>query len=131
MEISNALSLALPEVIVVVGAMVALMVGAYGGQRAHGLVSLLSILLLVAGSVAAAIGPLGQAFNGAFIQDSLAVYAKVAIYLSSAVAIVLAHGWMNRSNNRRFEYPILVLLAAAGMSMMASSGDLISLYVGI
>ena len=32
---------------------------------------------------------------------------------------------------RNFEYPILIILAALGMGMMASSGDLISLYVGV
>jgi NADH-quinone oxidoreductase subunit N len=31
----------------------------------------------------------------------------------------------------RFEFPVLVLLAALGMGMMASAGDLISLYVGV
>jgi NADH-quinone oxidoreductase subunit N len=30
-----------------------------------------------------------------------------------------------------FEFPVLILLAALGMGMMASSGDLISLYVGV
>lgn len=131
MDLSFALSIALPEVIIVVGAMAALMIGAYSGPRAHNLVGWLSVLLLLAGAATAAVGPLGQAFNGAFIQDSLAVFAKVAIYAASAVAVVLGQGWMARTNNRRFEYPILILLAAAGMSMMASAGDLISLYVGI
>ena len=32
---------------------------------------------------------------------------------------------------KNFEFPILILLAALGMGMMASSGDLISLYVGV
>ena len=131
MDISNALSIATPELIVVIGAMVMLLVGAYGGDKARPAVSLLSGLILIAATVASATGPLGEAFLGAFVNDQLAVFAKVVIYLSSAVAVLLGHGWMKRTNNSRFEYPILILLAAAGMSMMASAGDLISLYVGI
>ena len=131
MDFINQLHIATPEVIVVVGAMVMLLLGAYGGDKARPAVSLLSGLILVGAAAASAVGPLGEAFLGAFINDQLAVFAKVVIYLSSAVAILLGHGWMKRTNNSRFEYPILILLAAAGMSMMASAGDLISLYVGI
>src|SRR5207237_3723062 len=32
---------------------------------------------------------------------------------------------------RNFEFPVLILLATLGMGMMASAGDLISLYVGV
>ncbi len=131
MEFTQALSIATPELIVVIGAMVLLLTGAYGGDKARPAISLLSVLVLIAAAAVSATGPLGQAFNGAFVNDQLAVFAKVAIYLSSAVAVVLGHGWMVRNNQARFEYPILILLAAAGMSMMASAGDLISLYVGI
>jgi NADH-quinone oxidoreductase subunit N len=45
--------------------------------------------------------------------------------------VVLGDGWMHRQRIARFEFPILIVLASAGMGMMASSGDLISLYVGI
>jgi NADH-quinone oxidoreductase subunit N len=131
MEFTQALCIALPELIVVIGAMVLLLAGAYGGDRARPAISLLGVLVLIGAAAVSATGPIGQAFNGAFVNDQLAVFAKVVIYLSSAVAIVLGHGWMVRNNQARFEYPILILLAAAGMSMMASAGDLISLYVGI
>src|SRR6185312_5235523 len=54
-----------------------------------------------------------------------------AIYLMSAVALLLGGGWLSRLKARQFEYAILVLLAALGMGVMVSSGDLISLYVGV
>src|SRR4029434_2983063 len=46
-------------------------------------------------------------------------------------AIPLGQPWFERRGVRNFEFPVLVLLAALGMGMMASSGDLISLYVGV
>lgn len=130
-DLSSALQLAAPEVTLAVGGLVLLMLGAFTGEKSTRLISGLSILLLATASVLAAVGPLGTAFNGAYVADPLAVYGKVAIFLSAAVAIVLGDGWIHRNGIAKFEYPVLIVLASVGMSMMASSGDLISLYIGI
>ena len=130
-DLSSALQLAAPELTLAVGGLVLLMLGAFTGEKSTRLVSGLSILLLATASVLAAVGPLGTAFNGAYVADPLAVYGKVAIFLSAAVAIVLGDGWIHRNGIAKFEYPVLIVLASVGMSMMASSGDLISLYIGI
>jgi NADH-quinone oxidoreductase subunit N len=108
-----------------------LLLGAFLGDKSARIVSILSVALLVAGAAVAATAPLGVAFNGAFVSDPLAVYGKVAIYLLSAVAVILGGGWIQRNRIAKFEYPILIVLAAVGMGMMASSGDLISMYIGI
>jgi len=126
-----ALRLSAPEITLAVGGLVLLMLGAFMGDKSARLVSILSVGLLVAATAVTVTGPLGQAFNGAYVADPLAIYGKAVIFLSSAVAIVLGGGWMQRARIARFEYPILIVLASAGMGMMASSGDLISLYVGI
>ena len=130
-DLIPALHLSAPELTLAIGGLVLLMLGAFAGEKSTRLVSMLSVALLVAASAVAATGPLGAAFNGAYVADPLAVYGKIVIYLSSAVAIILGTGWMERARIARFEYPVLIVLAAVGMSMMASSGDLISLYVGI
>lgn len=130
-DLNFALQLAASEVTLAVGALVLLMVGAFAGEKSARLVSILSVLLLIAATGLAATGPLGTAFNGAFVADPLAVYAKVLIYLSAAVCVILGDGWMARTRIAKFEYPVLIVLAAVGMAMMASSGDLISLYVGV
>lgn len=130
-DLSSALHLAASEATLAVGALVLLMVGAFAGDKSTRLVSLLSVLLLIAGAVIAITGPWGQAFNGAYVADPLAIYGKSVIYLSAAVAIILGDGWMRRTRIAKTEYPILIVLAAVGMGMMASSGDLISMYVGI
>ena len=50
----------------------------------------------------------------------------------SGVAILLGERWLTAIEiQSKFEYPVLVLLAALGMGMMVSAGDLISLYIGI
>ncbi|SFS73129.1 NADH-quinone oxidoreductase subunit NuoN [Brevundimonas viscosa] len=130
-DLIQALQLSAPEATLAVGGLVLLMVGAFAGEKSARLVSTLSVLLLVAATALVVTGPLGRAFNGAYVADPLAVFGKAVIFLSSAVAIVLGDGWMKRQRIARFEYPILIVLASAGMGMMASSGDLISLYIGI
>jgi NADH-quinone oxidoreductase subunit N len=130
-DLSSALHLAAPELTLAIGALVLLVLGAFIGEKSARLISILSVALLIAASAIAATGPLGAAFHGAYVADPLAVYAKVLIYLCSAVAVILGGGWMQRAKIAKFEYPILIVLASVGMSMMASSGDLISLYVGI
>ena len=130
-DLIQALQLSAPEATLAVGGLVLLMVGAFAGEKSARLVSALSVLLLVAATALVVTGPLGRAFNGAYVADPLAVFGKAVIFLSSAVAIVLGDGWMKRQRIARFEYPILIVLASAGMGMMASSGDLISLYIGI
>jgi len=130
-DLYSAMHLAAPELTLAIGALVLLVLGAFIGEKSARLISILSVVLLVAGAVIAVTAPLGVAFNGAFVADPLAVYGKVVIYLASAVAIILGGGWMERTRIARFEFPVLIVLASVGMSMMASSGDLISLYVGI
>ena len=131
MTFSGALSIALPELILTVGILVLLVVGAFVGDKGTRPVALGAGLVLVASAAAACFGPQGAAFNNGFVEDQAAVFAKVVIYLVSAVGLIIAEPWLKRINGSRFEYPILVLLAALGMGMMVSAGNLISLYIGV
>ncbi len=131
MSLIDQLHVALPEVILAVSVLILIVVGAFGGQKSSLLVSGLSVVALISASITAAFAPFGDIFQGGFLNDQAATYAKVAIYAMSAVAVVLGHGWLARLNARQFEYPLLILLAALGMGMMASAGDLISLYMGV
>ena len=130
MTFSQDLALAAPELILAVGALGLLVIGAFS-PRATTALMIASIGALVIAAWAAAVGPAGRGFSGGMVADSASAFAKVAIYLASAVAILLGQKWFERKAIRNFEFPILVLLAALGMGMMASSGDLISLYMSV
>ena len=131
MTLPYVLQISSPELTVGVGALVLLVFGAFAGPKGTTLVSILSGLVLIAAAAVAAISPLGAAFHGGFVEDQASVFAKVAIYLMSAVAILLGDRWLHRLKSGRFEFPILILLAALGMGMMVSAGDLISLYISV
>ncbi|MEO7027184.1 MAG: NADH-quinone oxidoreductase subunit NuoN [Caulobacteraceae bacterium] len=130
MTLPNPLLLALPELIVVGAALLLLVGGAFRGRPSPAFAGA-AVVALLAAALAAALVPLGRAFSGALILDAGAVFAKAVIYLASAVAVALGDRWLARRGTATFEDPVLVLLAALGMGMMVSAGDLISLYVSI
>jgi NADH-quinone oxidoreductase subunit N len=125
------LLIAQPEVFLAAATLALLLLGALGAPKSAGLVSWLAGLALVVAAYLAATGPQGTIFGGGFVADKVSAFAKVAIYLIGAVGVFLGLGWLDRLKARQFEYPILILLAAIGMGMMVSAGDLISLYVGV
>ncbi len=130
MNLPGALHIALPEAFLATSALVLLVFGAYRSKNVAG-VSLGAGFALVVAAALAAVGPVGTAFSGGYIADGAATYAKVFIYGFSAVSVLLGDRWLTRLNNSQFEFPILIVIAALGMGMMASAGDLISLYIGI
>jgi NADH-quinone oxidoreductase subunit N len=72
-----------------------------------------------------------QLFEGAFVVDGFARFMKVLTLVSSAAALILSFDYMRQARALKFEYPVLVLLATAGMLMMISANDLIALYIGL
>ncbi|WP_170436911.1 NADH-quinone oxidoreductase subunit NuoN [Ruegeria arenilitoris] len=128
------LTVILPEIILAIYAMAALIGAVYTSKDAlapvlvwttAGLMAALSFWIASNGSGT------NVAFNGMFIDDGFARFAKVAILLSAAAVLVMSQEYMARRNLLRFEYPLLVALAAVGMMMMVSAGDLMSLYMGL
>ncbi|MDO8294949.1 MAG: NADH-quinone oxidoreductase subunit NuoN [Caulobacter sp.] len=124
------LNLVRPELILAVGALLLLLVGAFRGKGGP-VFDLAAMLVLAVAGAAAVTGDQGRAFAGGVVVDNLSTFAKVAIYAASALAIPLGGGWLRARGDDKFEFAILVLLAALGMGMMVSAGDLISLYIGI
>ena len=123
----------LPELVLAVGAMALLMMGAYQGQRTTSLVNTLSIgLLVIVGIIVLAL-PSGKltTFGGSFIVDDFARFLKILSLIGSAVTLILSIEFLADSSRRIFEYAILVLLSTLGMMVLISAGDLIMLYLGL
>ena len=124
----------LPEILMAIGAMALLMFGAYGGEdRQKHTITLASaaLMVIVAAMVGTSDAGEASAFNGAFVTDAYARYAKVLILLSAAAMLVIGQDYLDRRGILKFEYPVLIVLAVLGMMMMVSSGGLISLYMGL
>jgi NADH-quinone oxidoreductase subunit N len=125
---------ALPELFLLVAGLILLVLGAaLRRDEALPLISgLSSLALLVAAIVVLASDKQTQlAFGGHFVADAFSAFLKVLILLGAAVAIPLAQGYLADSRLGRFEYPLLVLFATLGMSMMVSANSLIALYMAL
>ncbi len=128
------LSIALPEILLSLWAMVALMAGAYFGKDrlAQALTwATVAVFVLLAVLVGVLEPETRVAFGGLFVDDAFARFAKVAMLLASAAVLVMGMDYLERLNLMRFEYPILVALATVGMMVMVSAQDLITLYMGL
>ncbi len=124
----------LPEVILAVCAMAALMFGVYTGKdKTASLLVWITCGLFVLMAVWIGAGGDGarSAFGGMFIDDPFARFAKVTILLSAAAVLAMSRDYMQRRDLLRFEYPVLVALATVGMMLMVSAGDLMTLYMGL
>ncbi|MBN8996938.1 MAG: NADH-quinone oxidoreductase subunit NuoN [Rhizobiales bacterium] len=123
---------ALPEIILAIGILVLLLVGAVAGQRATALVTGLAVVTIVISGVVLVLSPAsGVAFSGSFILDGFARLMKLLALIGSAVAIIVSVGFLRAQKIDSFEYPVLILIATLGMLLMISANDLIAAYIGI
>ena len=128
------LTLILPEIILSLYAMGMLLVAVYTTKDAlaSALVWLTAGLMVVLGAWIAVHGSgTNVAFNGMLIEDGFSRFAKVTILFSAAAVLVMSENYMKQRDLLRFEYPLLVALAAVGMMVMVSAGDLMTLYMGL
>ena len=128
------LNVVMPEVVLAVYAMIALMAAVYTTKdKAAPVVLWATSALFMIMAIWIGFGGAGTnaAFGGAFIDDAFSRFAKVVILLSAAAILLLSQDYMTRNGLFRFEYPILVALAVVGMMMMVSAGDLMALYMGL
>src|SRR6266852_3413304 len=124
---------ALPEIVLAVGAMVLLMLGAFRGERSAGAIHGLAIALLVAAGFIIVWLPAGKlvTFGGSFVVDDFARFLKLLALTGSAFAILMSFDYLGREKQQKFEYSILILLSTTGMLMLISAADLIALYLGL
>ncbi len=123
----------IPEIVLVVGALLLLMIGVFRGDRSADAIGWLSILLLGA----AALIVLGQTggphvlFGGALVIDAFARFMKVLTLLGSAIVIFMSFDYLRAARLLKPEYPVLIVLATVGMLLMISANDLMALYLAV
>lgn len=138
MDFAASLALIVPEIVLSLSGLVLLLVAAWAGDKASSAISIFACVVLgacfflVAPAVCTgAAGPDTVAFGGQFRADAFAGLAKLMIYAATGAALVVAPAFFGRIGAMRAEYPVLLLFAALGMSIMVSASDLITLYVGL
>ena len=126
------LSAVVPELILALGAMALLMVGAFARRNAATIANAASLGVLLLALIAVILGDgESRVMGGSFVVDDFARFMKAASLIGSGVAIVMAQRFAQAEDFERFEFPILILLGTLGMMVMISANDLISLYLGL
>lgn len=134
MTLVQTLSHVSTELFLVISAMVLLIAGVFMGDKYARQITLASVAVLLIAILFAALGPKGQGvslFDQAFQIDGLAAFSKIVIFAAAAITILMSERFLQGDQLGRFEYPVLILLAVFGMSLMVSSTDLIALYMGV
>lgn len=143
------LNFLLPEIVISLSAMLVLMFGVFKKNcqskcsANNGLMQKVFLLSLVAVVVAlyfnikivtkSALPASNIFFNGMFVFDEFAGFAKILLAVTTAFIIIITKNSISYAgdNKKVFEYPVLVLLSLAGMFVIVSASDFISMYVGI
>lgn len=126
------LPLIFPELLLALGALVLLLVGVYSGERSYFTVTGLAIALILATGLVIIISPKVGIFGGnALILDGFSRYMKILMLVGALFALIMSVGFAKVEKFAKFEFPVLVLLAALGMMLMISAGNMLTLYMGL
>jgi len=94
-------------------------------------VAALGLLLLTSLSGYGSCSLTGTAFNGAFIEDGLAVFFKRFFIVAAILVLFMSVEFSDRIATGISEYYSLIIFALSGMLFAASANDFVMLFVSI
>ncbi len=117
-----------PEIIMLSAATLLLMLELFVKNR-----TIISAICLAASMGVILILPQSQGitFNGMFINDGYSMYFKIIFIVGLVMTILISLKYIDRERPQRGEYYSLLLFATSGMMIMASSKDLVVLFLGL
>jgi len=143
MDFPASFALIAPELVLTGTGLALLLVAAWAGDKVARPIAILAAtglfgagFLLVPGLHTGMDGPDTLAFGGLLKIDSFALFAKALIYLAAIACLMVAPRFFDSvaagpDRGTRAEYPVLVIFAVLGMSIMVSANDFMSLYLGL
>jgi NADH-quinone oxidoreductase subunit N len=72
-----------------------------------------------------------RAFKGMVVLDGFAIFFNLVIGFAVGLVLLFSLDYVRRQGAETGEFYILVLLSAVGMTLMASAGDLIIVFLGL
>jgi NADH-quinone oxidoreductase subunit N len=124
-----------PEISLVTGICLILLVDVFAGARHRALTPTLTLVVLVA----AAALTVGYAqveapvilLQGMYVADQLGFALKMAGFLFVAVALLYSRTYLENRNILRGEYYVLSLTALLGIFVLISANNLVTVYLGV
>ena len=123
----------LPEIAIVMVAVVTLLAASFMPQRWQWLgapLALVGLLTGIALCAAQLAEPPRLTFSGVWALDGASIWARLLILVVTAVAVMLTPEWLYR-DRRHGEYYAVLLLSALGAMLLAGAADTLQLVMGV
>ncbi len=130
---ANDFVLAAPEILLLGGTCVVLLLDLFLSDRLRQVSYFLSLLTLAATAALVAGLPEGRhfGFNGMFVVDGAARLLKLVATATVAVVFVYSRDYLIQRGLFKGEYFVLALFATLGIFVMTSASSLLTMYMGI
>jgi NADH-quinone oxidoreductase subunit N len=125
---------ALPEIVVLTGACIILVVDLFVPEaRRHVSFWLTQLVLLIAASVTLRWAHLTgvKAFHNMIVDDMLADFLRIACFVSVSLMLFYSRTYLSARGLFRGETFVLVLFAMLGMQVMITGNNFVALYLGL
>ena len=124
----------LPELILTIGGVLLLVLEALTGDHKDksslGYVSI-GVVLAAMLAVPVALANPGVSFNGMIISDGFAAFFRMVTLVVGLFTLLCSTSYLTREKSNSGEFYLLVLFSLAGQGIMASSNELIMVFLGL
>jgi NADH-quinone oxidoreductase subunit N len=125
-----------PEIVLAVGICVVLLVDLFVTERKRWITSTLSGFVLLGAFVPVVTlsvigGDVRSMFDGRYVIDEYALILKALFVIAAYVVVLMSTDEIDSGHYHQGEYYVLLLTSVLGMVMMASSRDLVSIFVAL
>jgi NADH-quinone oxidoreductase subunit N len=124
----------LPAILLSLGAIALMLTEVFLATSNRTYQALVAVVVSVAAGIVAlrnASEPARTVLQGYAVLDPFSSYLTMMVCVGTALAVLLASGFLKHRNAERGEFYALVLFSSAGMSLLALSAELITLFVSL
>lgn len=124
----------LPEIVLVSVICFVLIIDLFLGDDQKWLampISLAGVLATLGSVLFVASGPVRETLGGMFVVDDFALLFKVIFLLAALLVLLISHDYLRGDDIHKGEYYFLILASLLGMLVIASSRDLIAIFVAL
>ncbi len=119
-----------PELALAISAVVLILADLFTQKK--GALPVIALLgIIVSGILAVSQTGEGRGFNGMLLSDNFAIFFKILFLAAAGIVVLSSIDYVMKLRRLHGEYYALLLFATLGLMFMASTGELISIYISL